>query len=108
MAADFFLQLENFSTQQVLENRLAAALSGTPLAPTLTTGKLAALARPFLDAVSEPTATPGGGSVSALAAALAASLGQMAAGISRKKKSQSAHAEELNAMVGEMHRTAQM
>jgi glutamate formiminotransferase len=108
MAADFFLQLENFSTQQVLENRLAAALSGTPLAPTLTTGKLAALARPFLDAVSEPTATPGGGSVSALAAALAASLGQMAAEISRKKKSQSAHAEELSAMVSEMHRTAQM
>src|SRR6266446_4766897 len=31
MAADFFLQFENFSPEQVLENRLAAALSGAPL-----------------------------------------------------------------------------
>ena len=31
MAADFFLQLENFSPAQVFENKLAAALSGAPL-----------------------------------------------------------------------------
>src|SRR3981081_1342386 len=31
MAADFFLQLENFSPAQVFENKLAAALSGSPL-----------------------------------------------------------------------------
>src|SRR6202158_6461013 len=48
MAADFFLQLEDFSTQQVLENRLAVALSGTPPSLAMATGKLAALARPFL------------------------------------------------------------
>ena len=30
MAADYFLQLENFSPAQVFENKLAAALSGTP------------------------------------------------------------------------------
>src|ERR1700687_4790622 len=107
MAADFFLQLENFYPALVLENRLAVALSGTPPALAMTTGKLAALARPFLDAVSEPTPTPGGGSVSALAAALAASLGPMVAGISRKKKSQSAHAEELSTMVSDMHPAAQ-
>jgi len=95
MAADYFLQLENFSPAQVFENKLAAALAGTPLqAPQ--EGNLAKLARPFLDAVAEPTATPGGGSVSAFAAALAAALGQMVAGLSRKKKSQVAHVDELS------------
>lgn len=95
MAADYFLQLENFSPAQVFENKLAAALSGTPLAAPQE-GNLAKLARPFLDAVAEPTATPGGGSVSAFAAALAASLGQMVAGLSRKKKSQTAHVDKLS------------
>ncbi len=68
MTADFYLQLENFTPEQVLENRLAAALSGAPLESK---GQLAPLAQPFLDAVAAPTATPGGGSVSAYAAALA-------------------------------------
>src|SRR5881394_4356454 len=78
MAADYFLQLENFSPAQVFENKLAAALSGAP--PGLAKdGKLAGLARPFLEAVAAPTATPGGGSVSAFAGALAASLGHMVA-----------------------------
>jgi len=95
MAADYFLQLENFSPAQVFENKLAAALSGTPL-QTPQEGNLAKLARPFLEAVAEPTATPGGGSVSAFAAALAASLGQMVAGLSRKKKSQAMHVDKLS------------
>ena len=64
-------------------------------------GKLAALAQPFLDAVAQPTAAPGGGSVAALAGALSASLGQMVAGLSRKKKSQAAHAEQLSEAVSE-------
>ena len=63
-------------------------------------GKLAALAQPFLDAVAQPTATPGGGSVAALAGALGASLGQMVAGLSRKKKSQAAHVEALSEALG--------
>jgi glutamate formiminotransferase / formiminotetrahydrofolate cyclodeaminase len=104
MTADFFLQFENFSPAQVFENRLAAALSGAPLESG--PGKLAALARPFLDAVAEPTATPGGGSVSAFAGALAASLGQMVAGLSRKKKSQAAYVEQLSQTVTEMHAAA--
>jgi glutamate formiminotransferase/formiminotetrahydrofolate cyclodeaminase len=106
MGAEFFLQLESFSPAQVLENRLAAALSGAPLEHGSKGGKLAGIARPFLEAVAEPTATPGGGSVSALAAALAASLGQMVAGLSRKKKSQVAHVEELSAALEELRRTA--
>ena len=95
MAADYFLQLENFSPAQVFENKLAAALTGTAL-QSEQGGNLTKLARPFLDAVAQPTATPGGGSVSAFAGALAASLGQMVAGLSRKKKSQAGYVDKLS------------
>lgn len=105
MAADFFLQLENFSPSQVLENRLADALSGPPRM-TAKDGKLAGLARPFLEAVATPSATPGGGSASAFAAALAAALGQMVAGLSRKKKSQAAYVDRLSAALDEMRKAA--
>ncbi len=104
LTADFYLQLENFSPAQVLENRLAAALTGVPLESK---GKLQSLARPFLEAVAEPLPTPGGGSVSALAAALAASLGQMVAGLSRRKKAQAAHVDHLSATVADLHKAAQ-
>src|SRR6202165_5494613 len=106
MAADYFLQVENFSPAQVFENRLQAALTGRPLDRAAKEGKLAGLAEPFLEAVAAPTATPGGGSVSALAGALAASLGQMVAGLSRKKKSQAAHVDQLSAALDEMRRAA--
>src|SRR5216684_7032726 len=105
MAADFFLQLENFSPAQVFENKLAATLSGAPLEIS-EEGKLAGLARPFLEAVASPTATPGGGSVSAHAGALAAALGQMVAGLSRKKKSQAMHVHKLSSALDELRRSA--
>src|SRR6201988_2107524 len=94
MAADYFLQLENFSPSQVFENKLLAALEGT--LPEAKEGQLASVARPFLDSVAAPNATPGGGSVSAYAAAMAAALGQMVAGLSRKKKSQAAYVDQLS------------
>lgn len=105
MAADYFLQLENFSPAQVFENKLAGALSGASL-DEKHDGKLAALARPFLHAVAEPSATPGGGSVSAFAAALAAALGQMVAGLSRKKKSQAEHVNQLSEQLDALRREA--
>ncbi len=104
MAADYFLQLENFSPSQVFENKLAEALTGAPVQAK--DGKLANLARPFLDAVAEPSATPGGGSVSAYAAAMAAALGQMVAGLSRKKKSQATHIDQLSEQLDELRKTA--
>jgi len=106
MAADFFLQLENFSPAQVFENKLTDALSGAPPTTTARGGKLAGLARPFLDAVAAPAATPGGGSVSAFAGALAAALAQMVAGLSRKKKSQAEFVDQLSAGLDEMRKTA--
>jgi glutamate formiminotransferase/formiminotetrahydrofolate cyclodeaminase len=105
MAADFFLQLEDFSPAQVFENKLAAALSGTRL-DVAKDGKLAGLARPLLDSVAAPAATPGGGSVSAMAGALAAALGQMVAGLSRKKKSQAQFADQLSTALDELRRAS--
>ncbi len=104
MAVDYFLQLENFSPSQVFENKLEAALSGAPLGTK--EGKLAGVARPFLEAVASATATPGGGSVSAYAGAMAAALGQMVAGLSRKKKSQAAHVDKLSEMLDDLRKTA--
>jgi glutamate formiminotransferase len=94
LTAEFYLHLENFSPAQVLENRVDSALAGnsSDKSPTF-----ASLAQPFLDAVARPTSTPGGGSVAAFAGAVAASLGQMVAGLSRGKKSQAAYAEPLAA-----------
>jgi len=106
MAADYFLQLENFAPSQVFENKLAAALGGASL-DEKKSGKLAALARPFVEAVAGPTATPGGGSVSAFAATLAAALGQMVAGLSRKKKSQAAYVDRLSENLDELRRHAE-
>ncbi|MBZ5503245.1 MAG: glutamate formimidoyltransferase [Acidobacteriia bacterium] len=93
-AAEFYLQIEDFSPAQVLENRLDDALAGTD-PDAQGTRKLAELAQPFLDAVAQPKSTPGGGSVAALAGALGASLGQMVASISQGKKSLAAHAGQL-------------
>src|SRR5580700_7633783 len=93
LTAEFYLQLEEFSPSQVLENRIEASLSD---GPRPNTGRLMSLAQPFLDALAEPTATPGGGSVAALAGALGASLGQMVASLSRKKKSQAAYVDQLS------------
>src|ERR1700678_3664545 len=106
ITADFYLQLENFSPAQVFENRIEASLSGqvTPEGP----GKLASLAQPFLDAVAEPTATPGGGSVAALAGALGASLGQMVANLSRKKKSQAAFVDQLGETISALQAASRM
>jgi len=103
LTADFYLQLENFSAAQVLENRIEASLAGMPAEGP---GKLAGLAQPFLDAVAQPTATPGGGSVAALAGAVAASLGQMVAGLSRKKKSQAAYVERLSEALAQFQSAA--
>src|SRR6202047_4816103 len=107
MAADYFLQLENFSPQQIFENKLESALSGTPADSSAKDGKLAAVARPFLDAVAAPTPTPGGGSVAAFAGAMAAALGQMVAGLSRKKKSQWAVVDKLSEALDNMRRAAE-
>jgi glutamate formiminotransferase len=104
MAAEFYLQIENFSAGRVLENRLEEAIE---TATTARPARLAALVEPFLAAVAEPSATPGGGSAAALAGALSASLGEMVAKLSGKKKSQAAFAAPLHDAAAEFHAASQ-
>jgi glutamate formiminotransferase/formiminotetrahydrofolate cyclodeaminase len=92
MTAESYLQVENFSPAQVFENCLEDSLGN---ADAKGPADLAALAQPFLDVVARATPAPGGGSVAALAGALGASLGQMVAGLSLKKKSLAGYAAAL-------------
>jgi glutamate formiminotransferase / formiminotetrahydrofolate cyclodeaminase len=80
-AAEWFLQVENFDSSLILENRLAGVMSGK-----MAVGGLRAGVEPFIEQLAAPIAAPGGGSASAAAGAMAAALGGMVAGMSRGKK----------------------
>src|SRR5215475_3990363 len=80
-AAEWFLQVENFDSSLILENRLTAVMTGK-----MAIGGLRAGAEPFIEQLAAPTATPGGGSAAAAAGAMASALGSMVAGMSRGKK----------------------
>src|SRR5579875_632375 len=98
MAAEHFLQFENFTTAHVLEKRLEDELAAEAATRAQS---LAAKIEPFLAAVAQPTAAPGGGSVAALAGALAACLGQMVSGLSSQRPSQPAYAARLEPILEE-------
>ena len=80
-AAEWFLQVENFDSSLILENRLAAVMGGK-----MAVGGLRAGVEPFVEQLAAPTATPGGGSAAAASAAMAAGLAAMVASMSRGKK----------------------
>ncbi len=90
-AAEWFLQVENFDSSLILENRLAGVMSGKTAV-----GGLRAGAEPFIEQLAAATATPGGGSASAAAGAMAAALGSMVAGMSRGKKAYLQHEQQLS------------
>jgi glutamate formiminotransferase len=91
-AAVHYLKLENFRPDLIVENRLAQVFREQPRgAAQQKVSTLQSMAEGFVDAVAAPTATPGGGSVSALAGALSASLGEMVCGVTLKRQSFAAH-----------------
>jgi formiminotetrahydrofolate cyclodeaminase len=90
-AAEWFLQVENFDSSLILENRLAAVMGGK-----MAVGGLRAGVEPFVEQLAAPTAAPGGGSASAAAGAMAAGLGAMVAGMSRGKKAYLQYERELS------------
>jgi len=96
-AAEWFLQVENFDSSLILENRLAAVMSGK-----MAVGGLRAGIEPFVEQLAAPTATPGGGSAAAAAAAMAAGLATMVATMSRGKKAYLQYESELSAAVGRL------
>ena len=85
-AAAWHLQLDAFNPDQILENKLAVLDEGVPLG--------------FLDAVAANSPTPGGGSVAALAGALAAALTAMVGRLTvGKRRYDDVKAEVSNAIV---------
>jgi glutamate formiminotransferase / formiminotetrahydrofolate cyclodeaminase len=112
-AAVHYLRVEGYRPDLIVENRLASVLNqksevrsqkseSRPPAALATSdlrlpssARLRTLVQGFVEAVAAPTPTPGGGSVSALAGALAAALGEMVCNISLGKKSLAAHHGQL-------------
>jgi len=96
-AAEWFLQVENFDSSLILENRLAAVMGGK-----MAVGGLRAGVEPFVEQLAAPTATPGGGSASAAAAAMAAGLATMVASMSRGKKAYLQYESQLSAAIARL------
>jgi len=96
-AAEWFLQIENFDSSLILENRLAAVMGGK-----LAVGGLRAGVEPFVEQLAAPTATPGGGSAAAAAGAMAAGLAHMVAAMSRGKKAYVQYESELSAAIARL------
>jgi len=96
-AAEWFLQVENFDSSLILENRLAAVMGGK-----MAVGGLRAGVEPFVEQLAAPTATPGGGSAAAAAGAMAAGLAHMVASMSRGKKAYLRYESELSAAIGRL------
>jgi len=101
-AAVQYLKVAGYRPDLIVENRLARVLEeahssrqnesgGAPMKSELVPPPLHSLAEQFVDAVAADTPTPGGGSVAALAGALAAALGEMVCGITLKKKTMAAN-----------------
>ena len=96
-AAEWFLQVENFDSSLILENRLTAVMSGKMAA-----GGLRAGVEPFVEQLAAPTATPGGGSAAAAVGAMAAGLAVMVASMSRGKKAYLQYEAQLSAAIGRL------
>ena len=85
--ADFYLRLENFSKNQILEEKLSAA--GVGVGP-------AVVKETFYDEVASSSPAPGGGSVSASGGALSAALTAMVCRLTVGKKKYESVKDELS------------
>jgi glutamate formiminotransferase/formiminotetrahydrofolate cyclodeaminase len=96
-AAEWFLQVENFDSSLILENRLTAVMGGK-----MAVGGLRAGVEPFVEQLAAPTATPGGGSAAAASGAMAAGLATMVASMSRGKKAYLQYERELSEAIARL------
>jgi glutamate formiminotransferase len=96
-AAEWFLQVENFDSSLILENRLASVMSGK-----VAFGGLRAGIEPFIEQLAAPTATPGGGSAAAASGAMAAGLAAMVASMTRGKKAYLQHESHLSEAIAQL------
>jgi glutamate formiminotransferase len=96
-AAEWFLQIENFDSSLILENRLTAVMTGK-----MAIGGLRAGVEPFIEQLAAPTATPGGGSAAAASGAMAAGLASMVASMSRGKKAYLQYESQLSEAIARL------
>lgn len=96
-SAEWFLQIENFDSSLILENRLAGVVGGK-----MAVGGIRAGVEPFIEQLAAPTATPGGGSAAAAAGAMAAGLGAMVASLSRGKKAYAQFESQLSEAIARL------
>src|SRR5690349_4805897 len=96
-AAEWFLQVENFDSSLILENRLSAVMGGK-----MAIGGLRAGVEPFVEQLAAPTATPGGGSAAAAAGSMAAALATMVATMSRGKKAYVQYEKQLSEAIARL------
>jgi glutamate formiminotransferase / formiminotetrahydrofolate cyclodeaminase len=95
--AEWFLQIENFDSSLILENRLTAVMGGQ-----MSVGGIRAGVEPFIEQLAAAHATPGGGSASAASAAMAAGLASMVAALSRGKKAYAQHESKLSPAISRL------
>jgi glutamate formiminotransferase/formiminotetrahydrofolate cyclodeaminase len=95
--AEWFLQVENFDSSLILENRLTAVMGGK-----MAVGGLRAGVEPFVEQLAAPTATPGGGSAAAAIGAMAAGLATMVASMSRGKKAYLQYERDLSEAIARL------
>jgi glutamate formiminotransferase/formiminotetrahydrofolate cyclodeaminase len=100
-AAEWFLQVENFDSSLILENRLDTVMRGKTAVSGLRAGLIAGIA-PFIEQLAAPTATPGGGSAAAAAGAMAAGLAVMVASMSRGKKAYLQYESQLSEAIARL------
>jgi glutamate formiminotransferase len=96
-AAEWYLQVENFDSSLILENRLTAVMGGK-----MAVGGIRAGVEPFIEQLSAPVAAPGGGSAAAASAAMAAALATMVATMSRGKKTYAQYEQQLTQAIARL------
>jgi len=79
-AAEWYLQLDQFEPEQILESRLFSVIQAQ------STPGVQSQEPSFIDKLAAPTPTPGGGSASAYAAAMGAALSAMVARVTTGRK----------------------
>lgn len=111
-AARWYLQLDKFQPDQILEYRIqraeaerSALAEEEPPVPEEATRRVPAIETPlptpaqFTSAVADGTPTPGGGAVAALAGSLSAALAEMVARLTVGKKKYADVEETMNAII---------
>ena len=100
-AAVWYTQLDQFTPEQVLETRLAAADTASESIDSQKSAVVSEARLEFLGQLAAPLPAPGGGSAAAYAGAMGAALVAMVAGLTIGKKKYAAEEDRMKAILAE-------